>query len=294
LGCGNSIKFWKDKWVDDRTLQQRFPRLFSVSVHQDEMIRHMGSWVDGVWRWELNWRRNFFAWEEPLVYELENVINSVVITEAEDCWMWKPNGEDGFTVKSLYEYLQRTLLARSTLSSFDQFVFKNIWRSAVPSKVSALAWQLLLDRIPTRVNLCKRGIVTMDATLCPLCGGDPETARHLFLHCPFVAAVWYALNRWLGVMVVPPGELIASFGQLVESGRNKKIKKGFSGVWLAFVWVIWKTRNDKIFNNVDGEVDVAVDCIQRLSWQWFLNKVAAHSCLLYEWVWNPGDCMLRG
>jgi hypothetical protein len=93
---------------------------------------------------------------------------------------------------------------------------------------------------------------------------------------------------------VLPGEVLASYGQLVGSGRNKKIKKGFSSVWLAFVWVIWKTRNDKIFNNVRGEVDAVVDCIQHLSWQWFLNKVAEHSCLLYEWIWNPGECMLRG
>jgi hypothetical protein len=24
-----------------------------------------------------------------------------------------------------------------------------------------------------------------------------------------------------------------------------------------------------------------------------LNKVAKNSCLLYEWIWNPTDCMMR-
>jgi hypothetical protein len=57
--------------------------------------------------------------------------------------------------------------------------------------------------------------------------------------------------------------------------------------------VIWKTINDKIFNNLVGNVDAVVDCIQCLFWQWFLNKVAANSCLLYEWVTNPGHCMIR-
>jgi uncharacterized membrane protein SpoIIM required for sporulation len=84
-------------------------------------------------------------------------------------------------------------------------------------------------------------------------GGEEETARHLFLHCRFAAAVWYALNRWLGgVVVVLPGEVLMSYGMLVGSGRNKKVRKGFSGVWLAFVWVIWKTRNDRIFKNLVG------------------------------------------
>jgi hypothetical protein len=57
--------------------------------------------------------------------------------------------------------------------------------------------------------------------------------------------------------------------------------------------VIWKARNDRIFNSTNVNVDAAVDCIQRLSWQWFLNRVAANSCLLYEWIWHPGECMIR-
>jgi hypothetical protein len=293
LGSGNATCFWKDIWVGDQSLEQRFPRLFNISTQQDMLIRNMGSWVNGVWRWELLWRRNFFVWEEVLFLELGEVINSVELSEVDDSWTWKPQPDVGFTVKTLYEHLDRVLLPQQhNLSPFAQVAFKNIWRTAVPSKVSALAWQVFLDRIPTRDNLRKRGIIPMGENLCPLCGTVGETSNHLFLHCSFAAAVWYALNRWLGVVVVLPGEVILSYGQLVGSGRNKRIRKGFSSVWLAFVWTIWKTRNDKIFNNVNGDVEVAVEYIQRISWQWFLNKVAANSCLLYEWIWDPGECML--
>jgi hypothetical protein len=143
------------------------------------------------------------------------------------------------------------------------------------------AWQLLLDTVPTKENLAIRGLILDGEDMCFLCGVELETAHHLFLHCRFAAAVCCALNRWLGVVVVPPGDVLTSYGMLVGSGRNKKIRKGYSSVWLAFVWVIWKSRNDRIFNNLVVNVD---DTVERLSWQWFLNKVAANSFLLYEWI----------
>jgi hypothetical protein len=199
--------------------------------------------------------------------------------------------DERFTVKSLYVALDGMLLVLENLNTSQAFAFKNIWKSTVPSKVSSLAWQLLLDRIPTKVNLACRGIIRTDETACPLCGDLPESSCHLFLHCRFTAAVWYALNRWLDVMIVLPPDPLMSYCLLVGTGGNKKPRKGLSIVWLTFVWVIWKVRNDRVFNNFDGNVEETVDKIQRTSWQWYLQKSAKGSSLLYKWIWNPGDCM---
>jgi hypothetical protein len=79
---------------------------------------------------------------------------------------------------------------------------------------------------------------------------------------------------------------------LVGCGSNKRRRKCFSIVWLAFIWVLWKTRNDYVFSNVAVDVLAAVDRVQRLSWLWFMNNTAKESCLLYEWVWSPTDCMM--
>jgi hypothetical protein len=153
---------------------------------------------------------------------------------------------------------------------------------------------LLLDRIPTKENLCRRGILHIDEALCTVCDSSIESSRHLILHCNFAAKIWYAVCNWLGVVTVLPPDVAMSYGLLVGSGRNKRIRKGFSIVWLALAWVLWKNRNDCIFNNVVGSVDDVVGQIQRLSWQWYLNKLAKNSCLLYEWIWSPEDCMIRG
>jgi hypothetical protein len=55
---------------------------------------------------------------------------------------------------------------------------------------------------------------------------------------------------------------------------------------------MWKMRNDGIFNNKVPLVEEVVDNIQRISWHWYMNNVAKGPFLLYEWIWNPGDCMV--
>jgi hypothetical protein len=83
-------------------------------------------------------------------------------------------------------------------------------------------------------------------------------------------------------MVVLPADVLMSYGEMVGSGRNRRIRKGFSIFRLALVCVIWKIRNELAFNNVVGPVvAIALDQIQWLSWLWYLSKTAKDLCLLY-------------
>jgi hypothetical protein len=294
VGNGNNTYFWKDVWIGDQSLDLRFSRLFGISVQKDCLIRDVGRWENGEWRWSLTWRRNFFVWEEGVLQDLMEVLASVRLSEVEDRWSWKPGSEDVFSVKSAYGFLDYSLNPRLPMSTLEKFVFKFIWKSGVPSKVSALSWQVLLNRVPTRENLRHRGVIGGDDSRCPFCNEAVESTCHLFLQCDFTASIWYAIMRWFGVVAVIPPTVPMSFAVMVGCGSNKKRRKGLAILWLAFIWVVWKVRNDRVFNNalVEGDV-VVLDLIQRLSWQWFVNNSANGPCMLYEWVWNPGDSMLR-
>jgi hypothetical protein len=241
----------------------------------------------------LPWRRNFFVWEEALYRELLDLLSRVLIKDEVDRWYWKPGNGDGFTVKSTYVFLDRTLISTLPRPPVESFALKFIWKSGVPSKVCALAWQLLLDKLPTKNNLLRRDVIRVDDAYCPFCNLEVESACHLFLHCSYTARIWYDITRWYGVISVLPPSVPLSFVGLVGCGSNRKRRKGLAVIWLAFMWAVWKVRNDRIFNNITVDIVVVVDLIQRLSWQWFLNSSAGCSSLLYEWVWNPGDCMLR-
>jgi hypothetical protein len=293
VGNGNSTKFWEDVWIGELSLAVKFQRLFGISNQKSALVCEMGRWDGGGWRWELEWRRRFFVWEEELLGELMGVLASFTISLGDDCWVWNPGLGDGFSVKSTYVFLDHLLHTHDPLSSLHSFAFKFIWKSGVPSKVSAFSWQLLLDRVPTRDNLRRRGVLNMDDSRCPLCNEEVETTCHVFLHCRITSKIWYAINRWYGVCSVVPSSVPMSYAVIVGNGSNKKRRKGLSVVWLAFVWAVWKARNDRVFNNVMVDVPTVVDHVQRLSWIWFMNNTAKVPFLLYEWIWNPGDCMLR-
>jgi hypothetical protein len=228
-----------------------------------------------------------------VVQELSDLLAQVVMSNVNDGWVWSPGKDGVFTVKSTYVLLDNLLYPRSVMSPLELFGFKFIWKSGVPSKVSALCWQLLLDKIPTRDNLSRRGVISVEESSCPFCHDTVESASHLFLHCSYTARIWYDIMRWYGVVLVLPPSVLSSYVLLVGCGSNKRRRKGLSIVWLAYVWVVWRIRNDCVFNNRRFEVVEVVDLIQRTSWQWFLNNTANGPCLLYEWVWNPGDSMLR-
>jgi hypothetical protein len=48
---------------------------------------------------------------------------------------------------------------------------------------------------------------------------------------------------------------------------NRKVRKGKGVVWLAAIWALWKARNDRVFNDVNVEVDVIVEEVKVLAWK---------------------------
>jgi hypothetical protein len=84
MANGGTIQFWKDVWVTNQSLQNTFPRLFGMSVQQDAVVSEMGGWTDGVWNWNLLWRRNLFVWEEELFQQLFQVISQKNVIVSDD------------------------------------------------------------------------------------------------------------------------------------------------------------------------------------------------------------------
>jgi hypothetical protein len=84
-----------------------------------------------------------------------------------------------------------------------------------------------------------------------------------------------------------------SFAVFIGCGVGKKGVKGMMIIWHAMMWCLWRVRNDVIFNNGVVDVEQLVDDIKRISWQWFIGRMASGPYLLYEWCWGPENCFSR-
>ena len=65
-----------------------------------------------------------------------------------------------------------------------------VWHKQVSLKVSIVAWRLLKGRLPTKLNLQRRGILQAADTRCVSGCGFDESASHLLLHCEVFGSLW--------------------------------------------------------------------------------------------------------
>ena len=62
----------------------------------------MGNWHEGLWTWDLTWRRNLYDWENDEVSNLKILIDQKRPNRGiEDGVIWKHSGNLGYPVKSI-------------------------------------------------------------------------------------------------------------------------------------------------------------------------------------------------
>lgn len=265
-----------------------------MSNQKEALVAKIGVNTGPMVEWCFEWRQRFFVREEQLLVNLLEDLEGHVWSNGEDRWVWRMEDEGKFTVKSMYAKLEGRWIVENNWSVEELRVFLQLWKSPAPSKVVALSWKVLLDRIPSRLNLRRRNALPPEVSVrCALCEVEMETSIHLFAHCMVARGIWLELLKWVDNMFLMPQNVFNHWLCWNAGTSNKKLIKGFRLIWHAAIWVIWKMRNDKIFNDKEKEVMELVEEIKVLSWRWCLTRLKILSCLYYEWCWNPNMCLIR-
>ncbi|GKV36160.1 hypothetical protein SLEP1_g44321 [Rubroshorea leprosula] len=130
-------------------------------------------------------------WEEEDAKELKRMIENVTITPGQpDKWEWIHSINGHYSTKTAY-----LMLVKQRRELEEAELFKRIWSKILPSKVAAFNWKVMLDRIPTKTNLLKRGIAKdTEDTKCVLCENEDEDSNHLFLNCSIARSMDHKLT----------------------------------------------------------------------------------------------------
>jgi hypothetical protein len=129
VGNGVGTSFWNSNWVGGTPLAVVFPRLYSLSIQKEGTVCDF-LLEDGDTRlWNFLWRRSLFQWEEVLVLRLREVLEFVALNSEEDRWVWVPDLDGSFSVKSAYNLLVKELWTDNVLEGELAEVFDHLWDS---------------------------------------------------------------------------------------------------------------------------------------------------------------------
>jgi hypothetical protein len=122
--------------------------------------------------------------------------------------------------------------------------------------------------------------------------GNLETATHLFFACDIFTSLWFHVWLWLGISSVSSGDLRQHFIQFTNmAGMPRSTLVYFRIIWFASVWVLWKERNDRVFQNVASDTSTLMAKVKLNSSLWLKSKQGLFSYSYHDWWNHPLLCM---
>ncbi|XP_058776145.1 uncharacterized protein LOC131650453 [Vicia villosa] len=161
-----------------------------------------------------------------------------------DLLIWNAEKHGDFSVKTAYHHLsasRRNNRPGSSSSDLDP-LWKPLWKAPIPNKIKEFIWRLAKDILPTRSNVCSKGI-TIDPS-CPFCDSCPETSAHLFVHCSFIKRMLFAGT--LGVRIPSVRDACEWLLQVFKSKDLNMVQFVCFGLWK-----VWQARNSVVFRNAN-------------------------------------------
>ncbi|GJR74302.1 RNA-directed DNA polymerase, eukaryota, reverse transcriptase zinc-binding domain protein [Tanacetum coccineum] len=146
------------------------------------------------------------------IHDLEGGIN-IVSNKGLKCSTW---GSISSSINSLKSKGFSLTSVRHLVDSYilDTGHEATRWNRSLRIKVNVFLWRLKLNKLPSRVNLDRRGI-EVSSLLCPSCHGDIETVNHSFFNCDMAKDLWSLLSNWWELDIPVCGNIAKWYDWLV-------------------------------------------------------------------------------
>jgi hypothetical protein len=132
------------------------------------------------------------------------------------------------------------------------------------------------------VALHRRNIM-INSLLCPLCGSSNESLHHLLIDCLVALVVWNKVANWCSLPIIQVNsvqELLDLHHGIHGSEFKKMVVKS---IILCGGWVIWKHRNNIIFNYENLNINSILVDLKTLSYLWITNRSKKENISWDDW-----------
>ncbi|XP_021989863.1 uncharacterized protein LOC110886382 [Helianthus annuus] len=158
------------------------------------------------------------------------------------------------------------------------------WNAWAISKSNFLTWRAIMGKLPTKIELRKRGVVLPDVNG-DRCGYGIEDANHAFVNCLLAKGIWWSIFVWVRVPLPSDVNSVASLvGSLDNAPGSKKWKKVVDTIFKATFWRIWYARNQQIFEGKFMRVQELVEQIKEDSYLWLKHRSKLPAVSWESWL----------
>ncbi|GJY25853.1 RNA-directed DNA polymerase, eukaryota [Tanacetum coccineum] len=170
--------------------------------------------------------------------QIPELLGTQILSSIEDRWRWDLNGDGNFHVKDVRSKLDDSLLPKADTPTR--------WITTIPIKLNIFAWKVSLNRLPTRLNLVRRGVLVSPIS-CPICIAGLEDLDHLLFRCNMAAEVLRPVCKWWNLAWSPLDSYATWLSWFSSIRMLSQLKSVLEGQFVNTDqngWT-WITRNKK-------------------------------------------------
>lgn len=209
----------------------------------------MGEWYNGIWNWNLRWRRDLFDWEYEDVNRLMSQIDvNKPRLGVEDSVGWNGSNDTNFPISHIVNKL-----FDSSVQVLPKGIINYVSRSLVPPRAKLTIWLASLEKLKTGDLLVEKGIIDQQDAQCPFCKLVVESNSHILFTCSFSWSTWMEiLNGW-GINGVLHDNCSLFITEWFGVMRNRRWKKLWTMTLGCVIWSLWYQRNKVKFEECDPD-----------------------------------------
>ncbi|XP_071695652.1 uncharacterized protein [Rutidosis leptorrhynchoides] len=281
VGSDSAVSFWDGLWLNGNKLRCAFPRLYQLEDNKEARIKDRVEVRDKQVLFSWSWLRDPQGRTKDELDTLCSLISAYSFVD-QGCSVVKWMHADGFfKVKDLCGLIETQAMDISVNN------LETMRNNLVPKKIELFVWRAVQRRLPTLVELDKRG-VDLHSLRCPLCDDCLESIEHTLVFCNHALDLWKRVYSWWGLGHVSN----LSMAEILRGNTTTPCSRIGKRIWQAVEWVcaylIWKNRNNKVFRGKCWNTLAAFNELQIMSFEWIANRISKKRKIEWlSWVNDP-------